>query len=64
MLKREMEEHIHELHMQIDQDTIRLERIWELHQSANGDYCAHCMFSYPCPTVQAFYVCDCCGVED
>lgn len=61
MLKRELEEHALELHIELDQANERLSRIWELHQSTNDEYCAHCLYSYPCPTIKSFFLCECCG---
>jgi hypothetical protein len=48
-----------ELHEQIFEDSQRLLAIWELHKENLGT-CINCEFPYPCPTVDAFYLCDCC----
>lgn len=65
MLKKEMEIHLQEIHNELDDANERLHRIWDLHQILNGaDYCSHCMYSYPCPTIKSFFLCDCCGIEE
>lgn len=65
MLKKEMEIHLQEIHIELDDANERLHRIWDLHQNlGNEEYCSHCMYSYPCPTIQAFFLCDCCGLGD
>jgi hypothetical protein len=64
MLKRELEEHAHELHIELDEANERLLRIWDLHTKADdSEYCQNCLYSYPCPTVQAFFLCECCEVS-
>jgi hypothetical protein len=61
MLKKDMEIHLQDLHIEVDEANERLSNIWELHEkSIDSDYCAHCMYTFPCPTIQAFFLCDCC----
>jgi hypothetical protein len=59
MKKKKMLKHMEELHEQIFEDSQRLLAIWELHKENLGT-CINCEFPYPCPTVDAFYLCDCC----
>lgn len=64
MLKRELQEHAQELHIELDEANERLSRIWELHKSypeKNYEICLVCLTKYPCETVKAFFLCDCCG---
>lgn len=59
--KQQLEQHAQELHVELEEANERLLRIWELHQSTDDDYCEHCLYTFPCPTVQSFFLCDCCG---
>jgi hypothetical protein len=66
MKKEKMLEHMEELHYRIEElegqvfeDSQRLLNIWNLHTENLGT-CTDCEYEYPCPTIKAFYLCDCC----
>lgn len=60
-----MEIHLQEIHNELDDANERLLKIWELHAKIEtGNYCSHCMYNFPCPTIKSFFLCDCCGIEE